>query len=174
MFVRWRRRSSGRLVHNQRVDGRVRQHHVGGLGAISAAALDPANTMEGIVARRAFWRTANATLARFSDRIDASLEGTIRAALQGRVPTVTPKELRRLSLLEAEREGRCWRTLVEDSRLSTAGQEGQSTEREEQLRLYQIRQWGAEARYAILRDGIAIRSAPASNRRTTSRRSAPR
>src|SRR5258707_14532488 len=53
------------------------------LGAISAAALDSANTMEGIVARRAFWRTANATLARFSDRIDASLEGTIRAALQG-------------------------------------------------------------------------------------------
>ncbi len=60
------------------------------------------------------------------------------------MPTVTPKELRRLSLLKAEREGRFWRTLVEDSRLSTAGQEGQSTEREEQLRLYQIRQWGAE------------------------------
>src|SRR5712671_1771274 len=66
MFVRWRRRSSGRLsarlFHNQRVGGRVRQHHVAELGAISPAALDPANTVEGIVARRAFWRTVNASM----------------------------------------------------------------------------------------------------------------
>jgi len=40
-------------VHNQRVGGRVRQHHVAELGAISPAALDAANTVEVIVARRA-------------------------------------------------------------------------------------------------------------------------
>src|SRR4051812_23618392 len=128
MFVRWRRRSSGRLsarlVHNQRVDGRVRQHHVAELGAISPACLDPANTMEGIVARRAFWRTADAALARFSDRIDASLEETIRAALQPRVPVVTPNELRRVSLLKAEREN--WGTMVEVSQRN--GQEKRSAD----------------------------------------------
>src|SRR5204863_212878 len=81
-----------RLVHNRRVGGRVRQHQVAELGAISPARLDPADTVEGIVARRAFWRTADAALARFSDRIDASLDETIRAALQSRVPVVTPNE----------------------------------------------------------------------------------
>ena len=127
MFVRWRRRSSGRLsarlVHNQRVGGRVRQHHVAELGAISPARIEPANTVEGIVARRAFWRTADAALARFSDRIDASLDETIRAALQSRVPVVTPNELRRVSLLKAERERRFWGTMVEVSQRN--GQEKQ-------------------------------------------------
>jgi hypothetical protein len=60
MFVRWRRRSSGRLsarlVHNQRVGDRVRQHHVAKLGAISPAHLEPANTVEGIVARGASYK----------------------------------------------------------------------------------------------------------------------
>src|SRR5260221_3006749 len=149
MFVRWRRRPSGRLsarlVHNQRVDGRVRQRHVGELGAISPPALDSANTMEGIIARRAFWRRANAALARFADRIDASLEATIRAALQAQVPMVTPNEQRRLSLLGAEREARFWKRLAEDRRCIAAGQEGQSTEAGKRHRVYQIFQWAAEA-----------------------------
>src|SRR5260221_7403835 len=151
MFVRWRRRSSGRLsarlVHNQRVDGRVRQHHVGELGAISPAALDSANTMEGIIARRGFWRRANAALARFADRLDASLEGTIRAALQGRVPVITSNELHRLSLLGAEREVRFWKRLAEDSRFIAAGQDGQRTEAGKAHQGYQIFQWAAEARH---------------------------
>jgi hypothetical protein len=114
-------RLSPRLVHNQCVDGRVRQRHVGELRAISSPALDSANTIEGIIARRAFWRGTNAALARFADRVDASLQGAIRAALQAQVPMVTPNELRRLSLLGAEREaGR--RSLADDSQLrSRAG-----------------------------------------------------
>jgi len=43
MFVRWRRRSSGRLsarlVHNQRVGGRVRQHHCRARSHLSGAPL---------------------------------------------------------------------------------------------------------------------------------------
>src|SRR5260370_35009043 len=103
MFVRWRRRSSGRLsarlVHNQRVDGRVRQHHVGELGAISPPALNSANTMEGTIARRALWRRSNAALARFADRIDPSLARTIRPALHARVPLGSDKELPRLLII---------------------------------------------------------------------------
>src|SRR6202162_5379743 len=160
MFVRWRRRSSGRLsarlVHNQRLDGRVRQRHVGELGAISATALNSASTIEAITPRRAFWRTAGAALARFADRIDASQEGAIRAALQARGPTVTPDELRRLSLMKTERQGRFWKRLAEDSELSTAGQEGLSTEHEEQLRLYRVFQHGAEARHWTLRRGDVV------------------
>src|SRR5260370_39184268 len=76
MFVRWRRRPSGRLsarlVHNQRVAGRVRQRHVGELGAISVVALDVADEIEGIAARKAFWRTANAAVARVAGPIDGS------------------------------------------------------------------------------------------------------
>src|ERR1700675_2261650 len=84
MFVRWRRRPSGRLsarlVHNQRVAGRVRQRHVGELGAISVAALHMPDEIQGIVARRTFWRTANAALARVAGLIDGSQEAVIRAA----------------------------------------------------------------------------------------------
>src|SRR5438067_3458440 len=154
MIVRWRRRSSGRLsarlVHNQRVGGRVRQHHVAELGAISPARLDPADTVEGIVARRAFWRTADAALARFSDRIDASLDETIRAALQSRVPVVTPNELRRVSLLKAEREQRFWGTMVEVSQRN--GQEDRSAD-PLQLRRDQLFQGFAKHRVWTLRHG---------------------
>ena len=116
-------------MHNQRVGGRVRQHHVAELGAISPARLGPANTVEGIVARRAFWRTADAALARFSDRIDASLDGTIRAAGS------PSDELRRVFLLKAERESRFWGTMLEISR---DGQEAQSTDQLSQLRRDQL------------------------------------
>src|SRR5216683_2347234 len=124
MFVRWRRRASGRLsarlVHNQRIDGRVQQRHIGELGAISAPAVNCPYEIEAIAARRRFWRTANAALARFGDRIDASLEPTIRAALEARVPMVTSSELGQLSLLQAEREARFWRRLAENGQVSVS------------------------------------------------------
>jgi hypothetical protein len=160
MFVRWRRRPSGRLsarlVHNRRVDGRVRQHHVGELGAISPPALEAANTMEGIIARRAFWHTANAALTRLADRIDASVESIIRSALHAKVPVLAHSELRRLSLVQAEREGRFWRRLAEDSQLIATGQEGQSTHHQEQARFSKVLQGVAEARHWLLREGRAL------------------
>ena len=102
-------------MHNRRIDGRVSQHHIGEIGSISLAALDSPQQMEGILARRAFWCTANVKLARFADRIDSSIEATIRDALQARVPMVTPDELHRLSLMKTQREGRFWKRLAEDS-----------------------------------------------------------
>ena len=160
MFVRWRRRPSGRLsarlVHNQRVAGRVRQRHVGELGAISVGALDVADEIEGIAARKAFWRTANAALARVAGRIDGSQEAAIRAALEARVPSATPGELRRLALLQAEREGRLWGKLAGDFQFGAAVAEGQASERHSQLRLDRVLQWAAEARHSTLSRGGAL------------------
>jgi len=95
MFVRWRRRSSGRLsarlVHNQRVGDRVRQHHVAELGAISPARLEPANTVEGIVARRAFWRTANAAIGALHWGVVRQTHNTVGSAPALSIRRTTPR-----------------------------------------------------------------------------------
>ena len=160
MFVRWRRRPSGRLsarlVHNQRVAGRVRQRHVEELGAISVAALHMPDEIQGIVARRTFWRTANAALARVAGLIDGSHEAVIRAALEARVPSATPEELRRLALLQAEREGRFWGKLAGDFQFGASVAEGQASERQSQLGFDRVLQWAAGARHSTLSRGGAL------------------
>ncbi len=112
MFVRWRQRPSGRLsarlVENQRADDRVLQQHIAELGAIAGEALAQPHEIAGIKGRRAFWATANATLARLSNRIDVAADGAARAALHARVPMVTPDELALLALDEAEHDAALW------------------------------------------------------------------
>jgi hypothetical protein len=156
MFVRWRQRPSGRLsarlVHNERIEDRVRQRHVAELGAISVAALNASDLIEGIAARRAFWRAAAAACSRLSGRIQ---EATIREALADRVPLVTPGELRRLLLFRTQREVRFWKNIVALSQLA-AEQAGRDTELQKHSPHYEIFQWGAEARLQILGRGEAI------------------
>lgn len=128
MFVRWRLRPTGRLsarlVEHRRVDGRVRQEHVAELSAIDDAALLVPGEVLGIGARRAFWRTANAALARLANRIDAETEGMIRGALHARVSIVTPDELQRLALANAEHDAEFWRHQAEQGRQIVTAREG--------------------------------------------------
>ncbi len=115
-----------------------------------------ADEIQGIAARRTFWRTANAALTRMADRIDTSQEAAIRASLEARVPSATPGELRRLALLLAEREGRLWKTLAEGFQFGSAVAEGQTSERQDQLRLDRMLQEAAEARHSSLSRGSAL------------------
>jgi hypothetical protein len=93
-------------------------------------------------------------LARFSDRIDASLGGTIRAALQSRVPVVTPNEFRRVLLLKAERESRFWGTMVDVSQ--RRAREGQSTDAGSRVQVYQALQGIAKSLHSTRRIGVIL------------------
>ena len=68
------------------------------VGELGTAALDSPHPVEGIAARRAFWRTANAALARFADGIDASRLEAIRAALEAATPTAIELSARRMAI----------------------------------------------------------------------------
>jgi len=162
MFVRWSARPSGRLfarlVEGRRVDGRVRQEHVGQLGWV------PANVALTVADRRAFWVSAEAALARLSNRLDPKTEGDIRMALHARVPIVTPAELQALALEQAKRDARLWKSqaaqgekIVEASEALVAGAQKQLAAQRDVLERDRRRAADAQAR---LERGLAGETIP--------------
>lgn len=112
------------LIENRRVDGKVRQEHVADLGAVDGHLLasfydgiDPAvaATVQGsgwtrasVLARFFFWQSVDQTLARLDNRIDATGQGQIRAAINARIPMLTIAEHDAIPQWETSDQVQAW------------------------------------------------------------------
>src|ERR1700730_16536399 len=112
MFVRFRQakhRLQCSLVDTRRVDGKVWQEHVAGLGSID---IPPS-----VEARLAFWQILHDRLEKLSNRIDAAMQRKILVDVHARIPLATIDEQHALKLQNAEANERFWqnmRDLCED------------------------------------------------------------
>jgi hypothetical protein len=100
------------LIENRRIDGKVRQEHIGDLGAIDGHMLlsffsepMPAEWhVMSISTRLAFWNELNERLARLSNRISTEDTVKIRASVQERVPQPTTEDIHQLEAWNAMQE----------------------------------------------------------------------
>ena len=103
MFVRFRRTASRlqtSLVEPHRVDGKVRQEHVAGLGSIECEPMTTAG-------RVAFWFELHKRLDKLANRIgDQQIK--ILDAIHGQIPMVTIDETRELQRQNAEADLKFW------------------------------------------------------------------
>jgi len=103
MFVRFRQtkhRLQVSLAESRRVDGQIRQEHIGQLGSIE--------TPLSVRGRVAFWHRLHERLGRLSNRVDpAKVLGQVHA----RIPMVTMDEMQALKLENAEADERFWSSL---------------------------------------------------------------
>jgi hypothetical protein len=112
MFVRFRQakhRLQVSLVDTRRVDGKVWQEHVAGLGSID---IPPS-----VEARLAFWQILHDRLEKLSNRIDAAMQRKILVDVHARIPLASIDEQQALKLQNAEANERFWqnmRDLCED------------------------------------------------------------
>jgi hypothetical protein len=89
MFIRFRKpkdRLQVSLVASRRVANKVAHEHLASLGSIA----DPATAYD----RLEFWQRLHQRLARLGNRVDAADLGKVMAAVQARIPMVTPDEQR--------------------------------------------------------------------------------
>jgi hypothetical protein len=87
MFVRFRicrNRLMVSVVDTRRVGRKVQHKHISGLGGI--------NVETSVADRIKFWQAVYDRLPTLADRIDAAAQAKILAALQARIPIVTPEE----------------------------------------------------------------------------------
>jgi hypothetical protein len=89
MFVRFRlqgNRLQASLVESRRAAGKVQVEHIGALGSVDAGV--------SVRSRVAFWAKIHDRLAALGNRIGADEHAKILGALHGRIPMVTPEDIR--------------------------------------------------------------------------------
>jgi hypothetical protein len=99
MFVRHRQtrhRLQVSLVETRRRDGKVRAEHLASIGSVP----EPAAVAD----RIAFWRRLHERLARLGNRLDATAQAKVMAAIHARIPMVTADEQRSLQLENARHD----------------------------------------------------------------------
>ena len=117
MFIRFRtshRRIKVYVVENIRRDGKVAQDIVAYLGSIGTAPMAADMEREAILARIAFWETANPKLKNLANRLGDEMR-KLRMAVHARIPWPMEPERQRLELLEAKREAKLWHGLYASS-----------------------------------------------------------
>lgn len=101
MYVRFRRqgnRLQASLAQSRRAAGKVHGEHIGALGSVDAEV--------SLRSRVAFWAKIHDRLAALGNRIGADGHAKILGALHGRIPMVTPENIRAVqeeSLADDER-----------------------------------------------------------------------
>ncbi len=106
MFVQFRqsrRRLQASLIETRRVGAKVQHEHIAGLGAV--------NLSPSVADRMSFWEGVHQGLDKLSNRLDATAQGKILAALHARVPIVAVEEIRALQLENAQADERSWSAL---------------------------------------------------------------
>ena len=117
MFTRFRETASRlqvSLIETRRLDGRVCQTHVAGLGAIGFPPAD----------RIAFWTKLHQRLATLANRIDGATRGAILAAVHARIPMPTRDDQRAVQLDNARTDARVWEALSDAQADRIAGLKG--------------------------------------------------
>jgi hypothetical protein len=165
MFVRWTTRSgrlSARLAHSTRADGRVAQEHIATLGSLPAASANN-STPKALGHRRAFWRSAEAALARLSNRLDNATAAAIRGQLHKQVPMLAPEDIDKVALDRAETDVLFWqahsdylRALIVTRTRVIADQQGQLSSEQQQLEAAQRSLAEASERVARAKAGLPI------------------
>jgi hypothetical protein len=120
MFVRFRqtkRRLQVSLVETRRIDGRVDQEHVAGLGSVPV----PPSSQD----RLTFWGRLHERLSRLSNRVPADIQGKILGDIHARIPMVTLDEIQAAKIEIAEADERSWSGLHEMHTEQIAKAEGQ-------------------------------------------------
>jgi hypothetical protein len=120
MFVRFRqakRRLQVSLVDTHRVDGKVCQEHVAGLGSID---IPPS-----VEARLTFWQGLHDRLEKLSDRIDAAMQRKILVDVYARIPLATIDEQHALRLQNAEANERFWQSMRDLCKNQVSGKKKQ-------------------------------------------------
>jgi hypothetical protein len=114
MFVRFRQRRNlllVSLVETRRVDGKVRQEHIAGLGSIEVP--------PSVADRITFWQRLHERFAKLSNRVATATQTKVLGKIHARVPMVTADEQRALQLENAEADQQLWERL-RDLHQSTA------------------------------------------------------
>ena len=117
MFVRFRKTRSRlqiSLAIARRVDGKATQEHVAALGSVG----DPPSAYD----RLEFWTALHERLGRLGNRIDGSQMVKVMAAVNERIPMVTPDEQRELKLATAEEDARLTESLLDMHAETLSGQ----------------------------------------------------
>jgi hypothetical protein len=89
MYVRFRRqgnRLQASLVQGRRLAGKVQAEHIGALGSVDAEV--------SVRSRVAFWAKIHDRLAALGNRVGTDEHAKILGALRGRIPMVTPEDIR--------------------------------------------------------------------------------
>jgi hypothetical protein len=146
MFIRFRtshRRIKIYVVENARRDGKVAQEIVAYLGSIEAELLSPAadREREAILARIAFWETANPKLKNLANRLGDEMQ-RLRMAVHARIPWPMEPERQRLELLEAQREAKLWHGLYSSSARMIETNERLAAKAAEQTKSFSARLYG--------------------------------
>lgn len=150
MFVRFRsggQRLHVSLVETHRVDGKVRQIHVGALGSVPLTL----TTTD----RMTFWAKLHQRLARLSNRIATEDHYAILAAAQTRIPMPTPDERQAAQVEAATTDARFWETIegwhrddAASSRAMIAGVEAKIAAGEAQAKVAETKAKAAKERQA--------------------------
>jgi hypothetical protein len=103
MFVRFRQqgyRLQASLMQSRRTVGKVRTEHVGALGSVDAEM--------SVRSRVAFWAKVHDRLAALGNRVSADEHPKILGALHGRIPMVTPEDIRAVQEESFAADERFW------------------------------------------------------------------
>jgi hypothetical protein len=106
MHVRFRlqgNRLQASLVQGRRADGKVHAEHIGALGSVDAEV--------SVRSRVAFWAKIHDRLAALGNRIGADEHAKILGALHGRIPMVTPEDIRAVQDESFADDERFWDTM---------------------------------------------------------------
>jgi hypothetical protein len=99
------------LMLTQRVSGRVQAEHIASLGSVDVAV--------SVRERLAFWAKLPERLARLGNRFGPNDQAKIYAAINARIPMVTPDEQRKIQVENARDDERFW-DVMRDISASTA------------------------------------------------------
>jgi hypothetical protein len=103
MYVRFRlqgNRLQASLVQGRRAAGKVHAEHIGALGSVDAEV--------SLRSRVAFWAKIHDRLAALGNRIGADEHAKILGALHGRIPMVTPEDIRAVQEESFKDDERFW------------------------------------------------------------------
>src|ERR1700722_11965000 len=106
MHVRFRpqgHRLQASLVQGRRADGKVHAEHIGALGSVGAEV--------SLRSRVAFWAKIHDRLAALGNRLGADEHAKILGALHGRIPMVTPEDIRAVQEESFADDERFWDTM---------------------------------------------------------------
>jgi 2-hydroxychromene-2-carboxylate isomerase len=103
MFPRFRetgRRLQVSLVETHRVDGRIRNSHVAGLGSVGVPA-SPADRWE-------YWTKLISRMEALANRVTGDTKAAILTAVDARIPMLTPEEQQAVQVDYAKEDVRQW------------------------------------------------------------------
>jgi hypothetical protein len=156
MFVRFRQHNARlyvSLVLTKRVDGKVRQEHVAGLGSVVVGANPGRYPWVATRERVKLWQRLHENIA----DLPAADQGRLMAAVHARVPLPTEEERGAADLGEAEHDAAFWEQMhgtslkqADSYRKLAAHAERRAAEEEEQAKQEAERSEKAKARAARL------------------------